>query len=222
MLNFDCGIYAIISPTGERYIGQSQSLKKRWADHIRYLKAGKHNCENLQNAFNAGGELSLRFVKLAIVPIAQLSFREQEQIDQCPEELLLNKQRTVFEPRRGDSYGALARKASSRAKSGANNPNWKKSPSAAQREKLSTATKLAMQNPEYRKILSDTKMGSKNPNAKAVVCIETGTQFDSFNDAVRWLKENGKDQASNSSLVGNCKGRCKSAYGYTWRYADAI
>lgn len=58
------------------------------------------------------------------------------------------------------------------------------------------------------------------PHRRRVLCIETGTQFISCNDAARWLRENGRPKATFSHISSTCSGRLERAYGYTWRYAD--
>ena len=51
------GIYKIVnSVNGKTYVGQSQNIKKRVAEHFRLLRNGKHNNPRLQNAFNKYGE----------------------------------------------------------------------------------------------------------------------------------------------------------------------
>lgn len=51
------GIYKIVnSVNGKAYVGQSQNIKKRVAEHFRLLRNGKHNNPRLQNAFNKYGE----------------------------------------------------------------------------------------------------------------------------------------------------------------------
>jgi len=222
-MDFDCGIYAIICPSGKRYIGQSHSLRDRFRQHLRQLRAGTHNCKALQREFLAHGEQCILFAKIAIVPVQDLSFREQEQIDECPSELLLNSRMLINTPRRLENYSAESRAALSRAVTGPKNPNWGKSLSAEHRTKLSAAQKNALLNPEYRAALSAKgalRVGAKNPKARAVLCIEKDQKFGSFSDAVRWLKENGWPRANSTRLVETCRGKARSAYGYTWKYAS--
>ena len=66
MLNFDCGIYAITSPSGKQYIGSARSFRERWQKHLKDLRNGKHHSPGLQHAFNKYGESALRFDKIAI------------------------------------------------------------------------------------------------------------------------------------------------------------
>lgn len=49
-------------------------------------------------------------------------------------------------------------------------------------------------------------------HSKQIICIETGQTYSSIKDAALQLN-------LNSSYISNaCKGRYKTAYGYTWRY----
>lgn len=49
------GIYLISCPNGCMYIGQSVNIKKRWREHMNYLKNNKHKNPRLQNIFNKYG-----------------------------------------------------------------------------------------------------------------------------------------------------------------------
>jgi hypothetical protein len=53
---------------------------------------------------------------------------------------------------------------------------------------------------------------------KAVLCVEEGIRFDCISRAVEWMQSQGK-KSGVSSIMNCCKGRNKTAYGYTWRYA---
>jgi len=51
------GVYKLVNKvTGQCYVGQSQRLKKRLAEHFRQLRRGIHPNPRLQNAFNKYGE----------------------------------------------------------------------------------------------------------------------------------------------------------------------
>lgn len=52
-----CGIYKITNNVNNFcYVGQSQRVKKRIAEHFRLLRLNKHGNPRLQNAFNKYGE----------------------------------------------------------------------------------------------------------------------------------------------------------------------
>ena len=54
---------------------------------------------------------------------------------------------------------------------------------------------------------------------KPVVCLTTGNVFETACCAKRWLEAIGKSVASPGKINDCCKGKSKSAYGYTWAYA---
>ncbi len=56
------GIYAIVNlKTGDRYVGQSVNIEKRWVGHRSDLRAGKSHSHPLQEAWNYYGEANFRF-----------------------------------------------------------------------------------------------------------------------------------------------------------------
>lgn len=60
-----CGIYAIINnATGRAYIGKSENIKARWAEHVTGLEAGNHHNKALQADWNKYGRetFSMRVV----------------------------------------------------------------------------------------------------------------------------------------------------------------
>lgn len=78
---FDCGIYKIVSPSGNFYIGSSKQIPKRWADHRRHLEKGTHTNSILQNAVNKYGLDALSFEKILICQPSELLFYEQLLLD---------------------------------------------------------------------------------------------------------------------------------------------
>ncbi len=55
------GIYAIVGPSGKRYIGQSRRIESRFASHKCMLKQGRHHSPYLQNAWDFHGESAFSF-----------------------------------------------------------------------------------------------------------------------------------------------------------------
>lgn len=52
-VNTQCGIYMIKNNrNGKKYIGSTKSAHGREVAHFKNLRAGKHHCDNLQNAWN--------------------------------------------------------------------------------------------------------------------------------------------------------------------------
>lgn len=72
------GIYAITcTATGEKYIGQSVAIKRRWATHKRELKNGIHYNQHLQRTYNKYGPDSFIYEILEQCPSEKLNEREQ-------------------------------------------------------------------------------------------------------------------------------------------------
>lgn len=118
------------------------------------------------------------------------------------------------------------KKRMSQKHAGSNNGNYGKKLSKEQRQILSECAKQRTgdKNPFYGKhhsAESKQKMskshtgqmlGGKNPNAKAVRCIETGEVFDSASTAAR------KYKVSTGNISSACRGDSHSAVGFHWEY----
>ena len=73
------GIYAIINTiTGERYIGQSKNIYRRWYEHRMELKSGRHIAKRLQQDWNELGESTFSFVILEEIQIDKLDEVEEK------------------------------------------------------------------------------------------------------------------------------------------------
>ncbi|MEY8800156.1 GIY-YIG nuclease family protein [Leisingera sp. XS_AS12] len=72
------GIYAIVNrTTGDRYVGQSVNIEKRWAEHRRALTSGRASSPALQEAWNSYGEATFDFRILERCEPEDLDQREQ-------------------------------------------------------------------------------------------------------------------------------------------------
>jgi group I intron endonuclease len=64
------GIYRIRVDRGEKppayYFGQSAQLKERWRQHLRHLRAGRHDNVRMQSAFKKYGEEAFSFSLILI------------------------------------------------------------------------------------------------------------------------------------------------------------
>ena len=49
------------------YVGSSFTYWRRWSDHLRKLRKGRHYNAGLQKAFNEQGEFKMRFVPLVFL-----------------------------------------------------------------------------------------------------------------------------------------------------------
>jgi hypothetical protein len=108
-----------------------------------------------------------------------------------------------------------------RAKRSASSRGHRKSPEAIARMCVAQAGKVISE--DARKRISATLMGryagGENPNAKAVMCVETAERFASMQEAAAWLRSKGHAKASFKSVHAAVSGSKKTAYGYTWRRA---
>jgi group I intron endonuclease len=175
VINFDCGIYSITSPSGKQYIGSAVSFKDRWAGHLRRLRAGTHRNFALQNAYHKYGEASLIFAKIAFCKRSDLLKREQEQIDSRDKDQLYNickiagsrlglKSRPETIEKMSASQKGRVVSAESRAKMSAAQTGRKREPfSESHRAKISAALKGRSFSLERRAGISAAQIGRKRP-----------------------------------------------------------
>jgi group I intron endonuclease len=225
-MDFNCGIYAIISPSGKRYIGQASNIRKRWDQHRCELRYGNHHCRPLQRAYEKYGENSLVFVKIAFVTRDQLTTREQEQIDSFPKNMLYNVSLIAQKSTLGRKHTAesIAKMVSAYKNANIDHKARGRKISAAKKGKYAGEKSPAFglkRSESARLKMSLAKLGRPSHRWRApILCVETGRQFELLKDAVSWLRENGRPTACYNSISAVCNGREKSAYGYRWKYAD--
>ena len=128
------GIYRIVSPSGNEYVGSAVSFNRRFAKHKHELKKLNHHCKPLQSAAAKYGIDKLKFEVLLICKADDLIFYEQLVIDS-------------FNP----SYN-MCKKAGSAL-------GIKRSPETCKR--LSEANKLWIRTPEIRAAMSAGRKGMK-------------------------------------------------------------
>jgi group I intron endonuclease len=75
------GIYAIRSESGRQYIGSAVCIKKRWGEHDRQLRTGKHHSRFLQREWDKRGGQGFRFEVLVWCDRENLLFYEQRFLD---------------------------------------------------------------------------------------------------------------------------------------------
>ena len=64
-------------------------------------------------------------------------------------------------------------------------------------------------------------LGESHPLARPVICIANEQRFDTVSYAAEWVRNNTKfSKACAGAICMACKGKRKTAYGYTWRYDD--
>lgn len=77
------GIYAITNTSNDKkYIGSSDTIKRRWKVHVRLLECGQHHSAKLQNSWKKNGSDCFEVVVLEVVTnFSELIVSEQKWID---------------------------------------------------------------------------------------------------------------------------------------------
>jgi|SRR5690554_133806 len=86
----------------------------------------------------------------------------------------------------------------------------KQSPEAIEKTRQAVIKRHA--DPEFIKV-----MKSASPNSKEVSC-SNGMIFRNGHDAAEWLRSNGHPKAAASPISKCARGKCNSAYGFSWEY----
>jgi len=77
LINDNCGIYKITSPSGKCYIGSSKNISSRLVQHKSSLRDGKHHNKHLQNAYNKY-DGNFTYETLVLCPEQDRKFIEQQ------------------------------------------------------------------------------------------------------------------------------------------------
>ena len=194
MLNENCGVYLIISPSNGRYVGSSKSLKKRFSRYKNY------SCSR-QSAILA----SLKKYGYENHKVKVLMY--------CEEKELYFWER-VF----GDIYLALAEHPnglnltlpgyedvpqvrSEEFKKRVSEIQKKRFENSEQRNNISIKSKKALENPEVRKKISDSqKKRFANPEKKAAYIEQRKDYYKNNTDAINRLSEIAKEANKNSEI----------------------
>lgn len=222
----DGGIYSIVGPRGRLYIGQTHSFSRRWMEHRSALRGDRHHCAALQHSWNKHGEEAFQFEPMFVVPESCRDTVEQKWFDMLGRSLY-NSALDVLSPARG-------RKASAetRAKMSASHKGQPHGPMSDEtKSKISAARIGKYKGPESpffgknkslehcAKLSEAGKgkgIGSLNPVACPVICVETGECFPTYTAAAKWLQSNGHPKADLSTVRKAASGLLKTAYGFRW------
>ena len=121
------GIYKITNTVnGKYYIGSAVSINRRWNVHRSQLRSGKHHSIVLQRAWDKYGESAFKFSVVEYVDRDRLLETEQKYID-------------ALNPCDSSVGYNISKMASAVCLKGADNPNYGKPMSDAQKEKLRQA-----------------------------------------------------------------------------------
>ena len=194
MINKNCGIYKITSPTGKVYIGQSVDLKRRFSEY-----KGVHAC---------------RFQPVIYRSLLKYGFEAHQFdiIEYCSKEELNCSERfwqDEFDVLNGGLncvlqdcgekrkvYNEELRKKISESKIGDKNPNWGKKMSQEAIDKRNSnpyrkTTKGKAHSEETRQKMRDNHYdcnGGNNSKAKITICLNTGIFYDCLKDACEVYK----------------------------------
>jgi len=99
------------------------------------------------------------------------------------------------------------KKKKSEAMKGVNNPNYGKKFNEEHKRKISEALRGKKHSEETRKKLKEkARKGVNNPVARAVICLNTGTKFNTTTEASKWA-----GLTAGASISGVCNGKRKTA-----------
>lgn len=157
------GIYIILNTKdGKVYIGQAQSIRRRWGDHKSDLNRGKHRNTHLQRAWNKYGVTAFKFQILEYCPVEQLDEREKHHIAIYKGRGLAYNTSNGGQGTSGVIPNAETRQKLSDARKGEKNHNFGKTFSAEHRQKLSDSHKNP--SPEIRQKMINSHKGKIPPN----------------------------------------------------------
>lgn len=167
------GVYIIRNLYGgEEYIGSAiLGFRRRWNEHIRFLRKGVHSNWLLQAAWNYFGPNALQFSVLQECAPDDCVAAEQKWMNTLKPEYNICK--FAANPARGRKHTDQWKEAARKRTSGSNNPffgkkhtddfrrmisktNLGRVHNAETREKVSAASKRNWGNTEYRKLISKT------------------------------------------------------------------
>lgn len=155
------GIYAITSPSGKRYVGQTLDFSRRWKRHAYDLCRGNHHSIALQRAYNKYGTLTYSVVELCAPE--DLDAREQAYIDVVGVDNLYNVCPVAGSPMRGRRHTEEAKKKIGAASRGDKNPNWGKPLSDERKQRLRQANLGKLPSVETKRKISAQNAGKKQP-----------------------------------------------------------
>lgn len=186
----------------------ASNLTLQEANHFEELLINKLNTTNSDIGYNlkSGGENNRHSEE------TKQKIREAKKGEKCHmygTHLSEETKKKLSKAHKGKKLSDETKRKLSELNKGKNNPKYGKHLSDETKEKIRN-TKMGANNPCYG------KTGANNPNARAVICIETNTVYGSTIEA---SKEFG---IVRSGITRCCSGKSKTAGGYHWKYADDI
>ncbi len=199
-------IYKITNKiNGKVYIGQTtRSLKERWWQHCRK----KAYCPFIHHAIQKYGKENFTIEQIDIaIDRDELDKKEQYWIKYYKSNNVKFGYNLTGGGESRKELSFVVRMKISESKKGEKNPMFGKPLSDEHRRKISEANK-------GKKKPDGFASGLKHPQARMVICVETGEIFDYIRLAATVKKLNHRN------ISNVCNGRRKTCGGYHWRYAD--
>lgn len=219
------GIYVIENQINfKKYYGSSFDIKQRIYDHKRLLNKNKHYNIHLQNAWNKYGEDNFEFSLVFLCPPEKTYEIEQWFLDNIVKwghdynlaitaeggsgkhtketKEKISKMNREFYKNHPEMRLFLSNLAKQR-NAGEDNPMYGKTGEEA--------PMFGVKRPEHSKRMS----GSNNPSSVKVKCIEKDLIFDTAREASKFC-----GLKYSTTIIKCCRGKVKTAGGYTWEYVD--
>lgn len=221
------GIYQIKNKlNGKVYIGQAEDIRLRWIEHRHDLKKGKHVNRHLQAAYIKYGIDAFEWSVLERCSVKELDKREVYWIEQTG--AFKNGYNmtsggggirgfydihgtSVVCIETGNEYPSIATAARETGISAACISECCRFTAKSARGTHWRYSDMPLQ--EWERMHSE-KYDHPDPKSIPVICIDTGTIYESVNAASKAMG------VSKTAIANVCKGKTRMSAGYRWKYLD--
>ncbi len=169
------GIYQILNLlTGDKYIGSTTNIVRRWQEHHKALRNGSHHCKHLLAAWEKYGEDAFEFAILEYCEPSDLLDREQtylpteQTVDALKEKGFYNQTPIAGRPQ---PLGSSPTEEVRRKLSAENVRRWQ---NEEYRKRMTEKARLQWQNPEYREKMSRL---ARESSAESVIKMSLGASL---------------------------------------------
>ena len=187
------GIYTITNIIDNKiYIGCSTKINERLSKHKRNLRSNKHPNLHLQLAYNKYGKDNFHF----------------DILEECSGDLIYSQENywANLLNVHNDNFGYNIAPT--------NPTNKHYSVSEHTKKKIGAASKKKIFTDEYRKKLSDAKIGRSGTTNIQVIRLEDNKLYNSICDAAKDINRH------HSTIYKQLKGITKTAAGFTYKYSE--
>lgn len=210
-----CGVYQIRNAIDNKiYVGSSKNLYSRKESHFYNLSKNKHINQHLQNAYNKYGKENFIFEIIEFCNTDEQIIFEQYWLDK----LNVCSNGYNIQPK----AGKIIVTEETRKKLRGRTP-WNKGKRGIYSEETLLKMKdnhddiSGIKNPFYGKHhTQEFKDKMMKERGHMVLCIETKVVYFSLREAERETK------IARTNITRACKGKIKTAGGYTWKFIDKI